>query len=272
MTPQAGSSRVAPPTPPPLGGRRIVVTRAREQAGDLVRALEALGAEVVPTPMIRIEPVADLEPLRRALADLPRYRWIVFTSQNTVQVVCDQLPAWGHSPRVFRRTSVAAIGPATADALTRQGISVVVLPDDYVAESLVAAIAAHEASDLVGARVLLPQAATARDTLAEGLRALGAVVDVVPVYRTTPALGDGTALAAEILGGRIDVITFTSSSTVHHFVTAVGDAAVRSGRFSTAVIGPITAETARSYGIVVAIEAAEHTTTGLVNALVRHFA
>src|SRR5207302_5163971 len=101
----------------PLRGRRIVVTRAREQAGELVRALEERGAEVVLAPTIRIEPLADLEPLRRALARLADYRWTVFTSQNTVQVVLERLSAWGHSPSVFVQTRVAAIGPATADAL-----------------------------------------------------------------------------------------------------------------------------------------------------------
>ncbi|MGH7547693.1 MAG: uroporphyrinogen-III synthase, partial [Gemmatimonadales bacterium] len=101
----------------PLRGRRIVVTRARDQAADLVQALADLGAEVVAAPAIRVAPLADLEPLRAALADLSRYQWIVFTSQNTVQVVCDRLPDWGLAPRDLARAAVAAIGPATADAL-----------------------------------------------------------------------------------------------------------------------------------------------------------
>jgi uroporphyrinogen III methyltransferase/synthase len=249
----------------PLAGRRIVITRAREQAGELVDALTALGAVVVAAPAIRIEPLADLEPLRVALANLGRYRWIVFTSQNSVQVVFEQLPVWGYASTA----RIAAIGPATAAALSARGVAADLLPDGYVAESLVEAIASQ--GDLHGARVLIPQAAVARDTLAEGLRKLGAEVDVIPVYRTVPALGDGAALAREILAGRIDAVTFTSSSTVHSFVQSVGAEAASCGRYRAAVIGPITAATAREYGLPVAIEAVQHTGAGLVDALVRHF-
>ena len=254
----------------PLAGRRIVITRAREQAGELVQALTALGAEVVTAPAIRIEPLADLEPLRVALANLGHYRWIIFTSQNSVQVVCDALPAWGYAAHEIAKVRVAAIGPATGDALSARGVRVDLLPDGYVAESLVEAIASQ--GDLHGARVLIPQAEVARDTLAEGLRKLGAEVDVIPVYRTVPALEDGSALAREILAGRIDAVTFTSSSTVHSFVQSVGEEAATCPRYRAAVIGPITAATARGYGVPVAIEADEHTAAGLVDALARHFA
>jgi len=253
----------------PLAGRRIVITRAREQAGELVDALTALGAVVVAAPAIRIEPLADLEPLRVALANLGRYRWIVFTSQNSVQVVFEQLPVWGYASNHVATARIAAIGPATAAALSARGVAADLLPDGYVAESLVEAIASQ--GDLHGARVLIPQAAVARDTLAEGLRKLGAEVDVIAVYRTVPALGDGAALAREILAGRIDAVTFTSSSTVHSFVQSVGAEAASCGRYRAAVIGPITAATAREYGLPVAIEAVQHTGAGLVDALVRHF-
>lgn len=253
----------------PLAGRRIVITRAREQAGELVQALTALGAEVVTAPAIRIEPIADLEPLRVALAAIGRYRWVVFTSQNSVQVVFDKLPAWGHPANHFANARVAAIGPATGDALSARGVPVDLLPDGYVAESLVDAIASQ--GDLHGVRVLIPQAEIARETLAEGLRKLGADVDVIAVYRTVPALEDGAALAQEILAGRIDAVTFTSSSTVHSFVQSVGPDAASCDRYRAAVIGPITAATARGYGLPVAIEAVEHTGAGLVDALVRHF-
>jgi len=253
----------------PLAGRRIVITRAREQAGELVQALTALGAEVVTAPAIHIEPFADLEPLHEALAHLGRYRWIVFTSQNAVQVVFEKLPAWGHSAQHFAKSHVAAIGPATGDALAVRGVHVDLLPDGYVAESLLEAIGSQ--GDLHGARVLIPQAEIARDTLAEGLRKLGAEVDAIPVYRTVAAPGDGAGLALEILAGRIDAVTFTSSSTVHFFVQSVGAAAATSDRYRAAVIGPITAATARGYGLPVAIEATEHTSAGLVDALIRHF-
>jgi len=270
----SAEGRGAEPLRAPLAGRRIVVTRPREQAGDLVHALQALGADVVHAPTIHIEPLSDLEPLRRALSHLAEYRWTVFTSQNSVHVVFEHLPAWGVSARDFAKTRIAAIGPATADSLTARGVRVELLPDGFVAEALVTALAAQGGGDLRGARILLPRAAAARDVLPEGLRAVGAVVDVVPVYRTVAALAgpDGAALAAELLAGRIDVVTFTSSSTVHHFVQAVGAGTARSGRFVAAVIGPVTAATARHYGLPVKIEAAEFTTAGLVDALVGYFA
>src|SRR6058998_2709342 len=241
-----------------LAGRRIVVTRAREQAGDLVRALQQLGAEVVTAPTIRIEPLADLAPLGAALADLSRYRWIVFTSRNTVDIVFDRLPSWGFPPPSLGRAAIAAIGPATAAARER-----------YVAEAVIVALA--RVDELAGARILLPRALEARDALPDGLRARGAVVDVIPVYRTVPVTGDGPALAGEILAGRCDVVTFTSSSTVRHFVDQVGRAAATSGRFATAVIGPVTAATARELGLRVAVEAAEYTVPGLVDALARYY-
>ena len=267
----AGGVR-AKPLGAPLAGRRIVVTRPREQGGDLVHALQALGADVVHVPTIRIEPLADLEPLRRALSHLGEYRWTVFTSQNSVQTVFAQLPAWGISVRDFDKTRIAAIGPATADSLTTRGVRVELLPDGFIAESLVAVIASQ--GDLRGARILLPRAETARDSLPEGLRACGAEVDVIPVYRTVAALAgpERATLAAELRAGRIDFVTFTSSSTVHHFVQAVGAETARSGQFGAAVIGPVTAATARQYGLPVKIEAAEFTAAGLVDALVGYFA
>jgi uroporphyrinogen III methyltransferase/synthase len=140
------------------------------------------------------------------------------------------------------------------------------IPKGYVAEELVGALGEQD-----GARVLIPQAETARDALAEGLRARGAHVEVIPVYRTVPAMDDGATLAREILAGRVDAVTFTSSSTVQSFARAVGAEAARSDRYAAAVIGPVTAATAREYGLPVAIEAEEYTTAGVIDALVRHF-
>lgn len=234
-----------------------------------MRALEDRGAVAVLAPTIRIEPLSDLEPLHRALAQLAAYRWTVFTSQNAVQVVCARLPTWGLDPSIFVATRVAAIGPATAKALAARGVRVDLLPRGYVAESLVEALAAS--GDLRGTRILIPRAESARDALPEGLRAGGSEVDVIPVYRTVAAGGDGAALARELRDGAIDVVTFTSSSTVHQFVTLVGKEAAASPRYAAAVIGPVTAGTAREYGMPVTIEATEFTTAGLVDALVRHF-
>jgi len=253
----------------PLRGRRIAVTRAREQADELARALEALGAQVIAAPMIRIEPLSDLAPLGAALTQLSRYAWLVFTSQNAVEVVCERLAEWGLAPHDLARAAVAAIGPATAAALARHGVAPDLVPEEFVAEAVVGALAAR--GELRGKRVLLPRARAARDALPDGLRRLGAVVDVIPVYDTVPETGDDGGLVAEILAGRIDAVTFTSSSTVRHFVDIVGPEAATSGRFAAAVIGPVTAATARELGLAVAVEAEEYTIPGLVEALVRYF-
>jgi uroporphyrinogen III methyltransferase/synthase len=247
-----------------------VVTRARDQAGALAHALAALGAEIVFAPTIRVVPLADLAPLRAALSRPLPYDWIVFTSRNAVQIVCAALPAWGLSAADLGGARVAAIGPGTADALTRAGIAPALVPERFVAESVVAALAAR--GELHGQRVLLPRARVARDALPLGLRSRGAVVDVIPVYETVREPGDGRALAAALVAGEIDVVTFTSSSTVRGFAELVGPAAARSGRFAAAVIGPVTATTARELGIRVAVEAAAYTIPGLVDALARHFA
>jgi uroporphyrinogen III methyltransferase / synthase len=266
---------MSPPRAPrvparPLVGRRIAVTRARAQASELTAALEALGAEVVAAPAIRIAPLADLTPLRTALAHLSGYAWVVFTSPNTVRVVGDQLGAWGIAATDLARVAVAALGPGTAAALARYGITPDVVPAEFVAEAVVRALAAR--GDLSGKRVLLPRARDARDALPAGLARLGALVDVIPVYETVRAATDGAGLARAIEAGTIDAITFTSSSTVRHFVDLVGRAAATSGRFAAAVIGPVTARTAQELGIPVAIAAQEYSVPGLVAALTRYFA
>lgn len=255
-----------------LEGRRIVVTRAREQAGELARALQERGAEPVLAPVIRIQPLENLGALRAALSGLSSYRWVVFTSQNAVQVVLDRLVAWGLTPRVFASTSVAAIGSVTAAALKVRGLAPALVPDEFVAEALAEALIEHSGGSLVGARVLIPSAEDTRDVLAAGLRQHGATVEQIAVYRTVPVETDLGGLAADITRGRIDAVTFTSASTVRAFVDRVGAAAARSGRFVAATIGPITAGTARELGLRDILEAEPHTVAGLVESLARRFA
>jgi uroporphyrinogen III methyltransferase/synthase len=247
----------------PLAGRRIVVTRARAQASDLVQRLTALGADVVCAPVIRIEPAADLAPLRRALTALHTYDWVVFASANAVDIACDQ-------PGAFTGVRVAAIGPATAAALRQRGIAVALIPDRHVAESLAAALVEQ---GVAGKRILVPSAERARPVLGDTLRAAGAVVDVITTYRTVAAEGDAADLARDLAAGAVDAVTFLSSSTVEHFAGLVGEAAT-SGRFTAAVIGPATAATARELGVAAGglIEADPSTGEGLTAALVRHFA
>jgi len=255
-----------------LSGRRIVVTRAREQAADLVRALEERGADAVVAPVIRIQPLENLGALRRALTSLSSYRWVVFTSQNAVQIVLDRMGAWGLTPRVFSSTSIAVIGSSTAAMLRERGFVPSLVPDEFVSEALVEALDHRSDGDLPGSRVLIPTAEDARDVLTEGLRRRGATVESIPVYRTVPVHDDFAALAAEIAAGRIDAVTFTSSSTVRSFAGLVGPETTTSSRFVAATIGPITAATARELGLREVIVAQPHTVPGLVDSLERRFA
>jgi len=261
-----------------LRGRRIVVTRARDQAEGLVRSLEALGADVIAAPAIRIEPLPDDAALRSALADLSRWRWIVFTSQNAVHVVCDSMRGWGLQPTALATGNVVAVGPKTASALGREGVKVALVAEETTAEGVLAALT--DAGGLAGARVLIPCAQGAREVLPQGLRAAGAAVEVIPVYVTTQETGNpkglpdgcGKQLAADILQGLIDAVTFTSPSTVYGFVDMVGAEVARSGQFAAAVIGPVTAQAARDAGMRDLVMAARSSAEGLAEALARRFA
>ena len=255
-----------------LNGRRIVVTRAREQAGDLVRALEDHGAEAVIAPVIRIQPLDNLGALRAALTGLSAYRWVVFTSQNAVQIVLDRLVAWGLTPRVFASTRIAAIGTATAEALRQRGLIPALVPDEFIAEALAEALVRHSGGSLAGVRVLIPSAEDAREALAAGLRQAGAAVEALPIYKTVAAQTDLRGVADDIIGGRIDAVTFTSASTVRCFVDLIGPEVATSGRFVAATIGPVTGGTARELGLRNVMEAEPHTVPGLVDSLVRRFA
>ncbi len=246
-----------------LFGRTVVVTRAREQASELRSRLEALGASVLELPSIRLAPVDFTVP------DLARYGWFVFTSANGVDAFFDRglVPA-GLDARALAPGRVAAIGPGTAAALGRRGLRADLVPERFVAESLLDAFPAPGASS--PARVLLARAETARDVLPEGLTAQGYEVDVLAVYRTEPVLPDAEMLARVRTPGAVDAITFTSSSTVNNFCDAVEPLA--DPQPAVISIGPVTSETARARGLRVDVEADPHTIDGIVEALVRKLA
>ncbi len=242
-----------------LRGKRVVVTRAREQASELAARLSALGAEVIEFPTIEFQLPEDTSAVDAAVARIGEYDWIIFTSANSVRFFMERRPDLGSF-----RGRVCAIGPATRSAAEEAGFEVALMPREYVAESLVEAFAAE---DLRGKRILLPRAAVARDVVPEELRKRGAQVDVLEAYRTViPA--DAAARAREIFGGthRPDWITFTSSSTVANFVEAAGAGALQGVRVAS--IGPITSAKARALGINVDVEAEEYTIAGLVSAMV----
>ncbi len=250
----------------PLFGRRIVVTRAREQASDLVRRLTDLGAECLETPAIRIAPPPDWRPLDAAIADLSSTDWVIFTSVNGVDFFFQRLEATGRDARALAGVKTAAIGPATAARLKRHGIRSDLLPETYRAEAIVEAFRREALSGRV---VLLPRAAEARPVLPRELAALGAVVREVEAYRTLPAESDAAELLARLEERTIDLITFTSSSTVSHFLKRLPPARLAGliAGIPCACIGPITAETARRAGLEVAVEASVYTIEGLVEAI-----
>jgi uroporphyrinogen III methyltransferase/synthase len=244
----------------PLFGKRIVVTRAREQADALGSRLGALGAGVIALPTIEIRPPADSAPLDHAIASLDTYDWLIFTSANGVRFFLDRLDAGANDLRHLR-AKICAIGPATRAAVEALHLKVDLMGREYVAESLLEAFAAQ---DMAGRRVLLPRAAVARDLVPAGLTRRGAHVDVVEAYRTV-APEHLAEQAREALACRPDCLTFTSSSTVRNLVQAAGADALRG--IPVASIGPVTTQTARELGVEVATQAKVFTVEGLVAAI-----
>jgi len=242
----------------PLFGRSVVVTRAREQTSALRHRLESLGAAVIELPAIAIEPLAFHVP------DLSRHAWLVFTSANGVAAFFDRgLAPAGLDARVLAGLRVAVIGPGTANALTTRGVRPDLLPERFVAESL---LEAFPPPSTEGERVLVARAEQARDVLPAGLSERGYEVDVLPVYRTVTATPDPTALERVRTGG-VDALTFTSSSTVTNLCDLLG--AVPAPQPLVVSIGPVTSKTAKERGLRVDVEASEHTIDGLVAALLR---
>ncbi|HET9849937.1 MAG TPA: hydroxymethylbilane synthase [Candidatus Dormibacteraeota bacterium] len=252
-----GAHRLLTSRAGPLSGLRVMVTRADRQAAPLVDALRAQGATVVSCPVIEIEP---LEIDRARLSELARYDWLILTSANGVERLFDLL---AESQLEFpAHIKVAVIGPETAAELRRHGVEPALVPEEFVAESLAEALRPMMAP---GSRVLLARAAGSREALPDRLRANGARVDVLETYRAVPPAELPARLAATL--PEIDLVTFTSSSTVRHFVDAAGSRLPPS--VAVACIGPITAQTARELGLRVDIIAQEYTARGLVEAIVR---
>ena len=268
----------------PLQGQRILVTRTRLQASALSSSLRALGATPVEFPTIRIVPPSDWGQLDAALTRLNAqpsgYDWLIFTSVNGVQSVCERMLQTGYEPHTLQSTRIAAIGPATASALARYGLHAEIVPGEYVAEGVVAALledARVRGETLQGRRVLLARAAEARRVLVDELADAGALLDEIAAYYTVAATADdeqGRTVLHLLQTHQLSIITFTSSSTVRNFVAwlrSVSDDALTlvtgPRRPMFACIGPITAQTARELGLLVDIEAREFTIHGLVQAI-----
>ena len=247
----------------PLFGKRVIVTRSRAQASELVERLNELGADVLEFPTIRIEPTEDYQPLRDAIDQLAQYDWVIFTSVNGVESFFEQLQLVGLDSRSLSSARVCAIGPATADRLKTFGIISDLVPPRFVAESIVESLG--EADVIKGKRILLPRADIARDDLPEALRKMGATVDVIIAYRTVAEEGPKDEVVQAIEQDNIDWITFTSSSTVRNFFKQIDAKSLSGKRTRLASIGPITSAEIEKAGLNVDVEAREYTIGGLVD-------
>ena len=257
----------------PLSGRRVLVTRAREQSAELVDRLLDLGAEPIEAPTIRIAPPDDYGPLDAACAAAASFDWIVFTSVNGVDAFLQRLLSGPRDIRALGGVRLCAIGPATAGRLRRHGLKVDVMPAEHRAEAVFAAL--RQAGRLAGARVLLARADIAREMLADALRAAGAVVTEATAYRTVRADGwSGPELHALLRDRPVDVVTFTSASTVRNFAEILGteSAAALLAATRVASIGPVTAAAAAELGFETTIMPAAYTIPALVEAIADHFA
>jgi uroporphyrinogen III methyltransferase/synthase len=253
----------------PLFGRRIVVTRPRAQAAGFIERLEDAGAEVLPAPAIEIVPPDSWDPTDDAISRIGDYDWLVFTSVNGVDAFFDRLAHQGRDVRVLHRCRLAAVGSETAKALARRGLLVDVVPEEFRAEGVAEAL---RAQGVRGQRVLLPRAAGAREVLPEMLRDAGATVDEVLTYRAAPARSDLGELPELLREGRVDMVTFTSSSTVRHFLASLGPGAVQLLEHTRiGCIGPITSDTARAAGLPVAVQPDRYTVEDFAAAIVAHF-
>ncbi|MCB2185896.1 MAG: uroporphyrinogen-III C-methyltransferase [Deltaproteobacteria bacterium] len=256
----------------PLFGKRVLVTRARAQAGRLSGALAALGAQVVEIPTIQLGPPPDPAPLARAAAGVEAYDWLMFTSPNGVEAFFAALAAAGKDARALGRARLAVIGPATAAALAVRGLIADVTARTFVAEGLLEALGPE---GVRGKRVLIPRALEAREVLPETLADWGAQVEVVPAYQTTSP-PEAAGQLAEALDEGLDLITFTASSTVTNLLAVLAPeirqrlaAATAAGEIRVATLGPITSATAREAGLTVHVEPASYTIPALVEALTR---
>lgn len=256
----------------PLARRTILITRARSQSEQFRRLLEEAGARVLELPAIEIRPLPSAE-LDRAIYALDSYDWLVFTSANAVSIFLDQAARLRPELQSKQpgRPRLCAIGPATRQALEDRGYRVDLVPTVFQAEGILADLQATHAGDVRGLRILLPRAAKAREVLPEVLTQKGAEVDVIRVYETILPDGAGDTLHRMLAEETIDLVAFTSSSTVQNFMQAAGSSKYLLKSLPCAVIGPITGETAREFGLNVTVQPDAWTVPELAQAIIEHF-
>lgn len=251
----------------PLFGKTIVVTRSREQASDFADKLYEHGAHVIEFPTIEIAKPDDVKPLDEAIKVIHTFDWLVFTSTNGVDCFFQRLFELGRDVRDLKGLKLCAIGPATEEGIKKYHIKVDCMPPKFVAESVVEEL--KKVTPIKGESFLLPRADIARSFLPEELQKLGGKVTDLVAYKTIMAQPKDVDLVEKAQNGEIDIITFTSSSTVRNFIQIVGEKnlAALNGRVQYASIGPITTQTAEEMGLRISIAADEYTIPGLVNAI-----
>jgi uroporphyrinogen III methyltransferase / synthase len=254
----------------PLAGKRIVVTRARSQIDSLAQKIEELGGEVVEFATIEIQPPESYAALDKAIANIQYYDWLIFTSVNGVEQFFTRLRLLRKSVAELKRIEVAAIGPETANRLQTEGLQCRFVPKQYQAEGLLEVLTGEQ---IRGKRVLIPRAANAREILPQTLRERGAEVHVIEAYRTVIPAKDTSGLVRSIEKHEIDMVTFTSSSTVTNFVRLLKRETLADALPGTSIacIGPITGKTVEELGGQADVVADEFTIPGLVSAIVKYF-
>jgi uroporphyrinogen-III synthase len=258
-------------TEKPLAGKRIVLTRAPEQARELMDVLERLGAEVLSLPTVSFGPANDWTALDGALKNIAEYDWLLFTSQNAVRFFCQRYREIGVRPEKLASSKlrIASVGPATSQTAEHEGLRVEYTAKEHSGEGLLNELRAQ----LVGKRVLLPRSDRADDRLPNALRDSGAIVTEAVTYRTMPPAEFDSNVLAKVRGAEIDAIIFASPSAFYNLRDALDPAelAELSARVQFVAIGPTTARALRESGACVGIEAAESTAAGLANAIVDHY-
>jgi uroporphyrinogen III methyltransferase/synthase len=250
----------------PLSGRRILITRTREQAEEFSTLLQNYGAQVITFPTIEIAPTGDWQPLDKTIEKLDSYDWVIFTSVNGVRSFTQRLKDKGSGVDALVGKKICAIGPRTQGELEKLGLNVTFMPTEYRAEGVIEGL---KARGIKGQKILIPRAKGARKILPKSLREAGAEVDEVEVYQAIKPSKSNESLTA-ILKKGIDVVAFTSSSTVRNFMELLSDKSALNG-VKVAVIGPITAETVKNYGLEPHITPQEYTIPALVEAIVEYF-
>lgn len=256
----------------PLFGKKIVVTRAREQASSFLAKLRKLGADCIEFPTIEIIPPKDYAPLDQSIKDLNNYNWLLFTSVNGVKYFFNRLYEKGNDVRALMNIKVGAIGPKTAEEIKKYGIIPDLVPSEYRAEAVIEAFRKFNTDNL---KILLPRAAKAREILPDELRKMGAHIDVVDAYRTIMPGKKAETVSKMLKEGKIDMVTFTSSSTVSNFVGMFEDKGdqVKTwlANINIASIGPITSETAKKLGLNINVEPEDYTIDGLTDVIVEYY-